>query len=163
LTPLFDLQDAVSFTLRKFILREPWRTRVLWLSIAGNLFSATLIGAHMAAGHAPGPPGLAGAAERMARDLPPADAARFRAIMDRERPWYDMARRRMAEARVGLSRSIAQNPYDEAIVHERMLSFQARWAETSARFGDSLLTAISTLSPEGRAKLAETTQNSGPR
>lgn len=153
----------MSVTLRKFTLREPWRTRVLWLSIAGNLFSAALIGAHMAAGRPPGPPGLAGAAERMARDLPPADAARFRATLDRERPWYDMARRRMADARTDLSRSIAQNPYDEAAVRERMLVFQARWAETSARFGDSLLTAIGTLSPEGRAKLAETTQASASR
>ena len=144
-------------------LREPWRTRLLWLSIAGNLFSVTLIGTHMAAGHPPGPPGLAGAAERMARDLPAADAARFRATLDREKPWYDMARRRMAEARTDLSRSIAQNPYDEAAVRERMLTFQARWVETSSRFGESLLAAINTLSPEGRAKLAETAQASGAR
>ncbi len=144
-------------------LREPWRTRVLWLSIAGNLFSATLIGAHLATGRPPGPPGLAGAAERMARDLPTADAARFRAALDHERPWYDTARHRMAEARADLSRSIAQNPYDEAAVRERILTFQARWAETSSRFGDSLLTAIGTLSPEGRARLAETAQRSGPR
>ncbi len=143
-------------------LHEPWRTRVLWLSIAGNLFAATLVGAHLAAG-SPGPPGLAGAAERMARDLPPADAVRFRATLDRERPWYDMARRRMAEARADLARSIAQNPYDKAVVHERMVAYQARWAETSGRFGESLLTAIGTLSPEGRTKLAETTKHSGPR
>ena len=145
------------------VLREPWRTRVLWLSIAGNLFSATLIGAHLAAERPQGPPGLAGAAERMARDLPAADAARFRATLDRERPWYDIARRRMAEARADLSHSIAQNPYDEDAVRERMLIYQARWAETSGRFGESLLTAIGTLSPEGRARLAETTQASAPR
>jgi len=145
-----------------FVLREPWRTRVLWLSLAGNLFGATLIGAHMAAG-SPGPPGLAGAAERMARDLPPGDAVRFRGTLDREKPWYDMARRRMAEARADLASSIAANPYDEAVVRERMVAYQARWAETSGRFGESLLTAIGTLSPEGRTKLAETTRHSGPR
>jgi uncharacterized membrane protein len=145
------------------MLREPWRTRLLWLSVAGNLFSATLIGTHLATDRGPGPPGLAGAAERMARDLPTADAARFRATLDRERPWYEIARRRMAEARADMARSIGQNPYDEAAVRERMLIFQARWAETSGRFGESLLTAIGTLSPEGRAKLAETAQASGPR
>ena len=144
------------------VLREPWRTRLLWLSIAGNLFGAALIGARFAAG-SPAPPGLAGAAERMARDLPPADAARFRAALDHERPWFDAARHRMAEARADLARSIAQDPYDERAVHERMAAYQARWTETSGRFGDSLLAAIGTLSPEGRAKLAETTQNSGPR
>ena len=138
-------------------LREPWRTRVLWLSIAGNLFATALIGAHLAFRPQPGPPGLAGAAERMARDLPAADAARFRAMLDRERPWYDMARRRMAEARMDLSRSIASDPYDEAAVREQMRNYQARWSETSGRFGESLLAAIGTLSPEGRAKLAETT------
>ncbi len=144
-------------------LREPWRTRLLWLSVAGNLFSATLIGAHIATDRGAGPPGLAGAAERMAHDLPKADAARFRATLDRERPWYDMARRRMADARADMARSIGQTPYDEAAVRERMLIFQARWAETSSRFGESLLTAIGTLSPEGRAKLAETAQASSPR
>jgi uncharacterized membrane protein len=146
-----------------FTLREPWRTRVLWLSIAGNLFSATLIGTHFAAVRPPGPPGLAGAAERMARDLPAADATRFRATLDREKPWYDMARRRMAEARADLSRSIAQDPYDEAAVRERMMVFQARWAETTGRFGESLLAAIGTLSPEGRVRLAQTAQASGPK
>ena len=66
-------------------------------------------------------------------------------------------------ARADLARSIAQNPYDENAVHERMAAYQARLVETSGRFGDSLLAAINTLSPEGRAKLAQTTQNSGPR
>jgi len=145
-----------------FVLREPWRTRVLWLSVAGNLFGVTLIGARMAAG-SPGPPGLAGAAERMARDLPPADAVRFRAALDHERPWYDMARHRMAEARADLASSIAANPYDESVVRGRITAYQARWAETSGRFGESLLMAIGTLSPEGRTKLAETTRHSGPR
>ena len=148
--------------LRDSWLREPWRTRVLWLSVAGNLFAAALVGARLVVG-SPGPPGLAGAAERMARDLPPADAARFRAVLDRDKPWFDTARHRMADARADLARSIAQNPYDQNAVHERMEAYQARWAETSGRFGNSLLAAIGTLSPEGRAKLAETTQHSGPR
>jgi len=152
----------MMLALRDPWLREPWRTRVLWLSVAGNLFAAALVGARLVVGP-PGPPGLAGAAERMARGLPAADAARFRATLDHERPWFDAARHRMAGARADLARSIAQNPYDQNAVHERMVAYQARWAETSGRFGDSLLAAIGTLSPEGRAKLAETTQNSGPR
>lgn len=145
------------------LLREPWRTRVLWLSLAGNLFTGTLIGGHLMHHPQRGPPGIEGAAERMARDLPPADAARFRAALDRERPWYDMARRRMADARTDLAQSIAETPYDEAVVRARLMAFQARWAETSDRFGQSLLTAIGTLSPEGRAKLAATAEHSGPR
>ncbi len=152
----------MTLALRDPWLREPWRTRVLWLSVAGNLFAAALVGARLVM-EPPHPPGLGGAAERMARDLPPADAARFRAVLDHERPWFDSARHRMADARADLARSIAQNPYDENAAHERMAAYQARLVETSGRFGDSLLAAISTLSPEGRAKLAETTKNSGPR
>ena len=147
---------------RDHLLREPWRTRTLWLSVAGNLFAAALVGAHLVAGPPPHP-GLAGAAERMAHDLPPADAARFRAALDGERPWFDDARRRMADARADLARSIAQTPYDEATVHERMAVLQARMVETSGRFGDGLLKATGALSPEGRAKLAESIQHSGPR
>ena len=145
------------------VLREPWRTRVLWVSLGANLFGAALIGTHLATRPVRGPPGFAGTMERMARDLPPADAARFRAALDRERPWHDMARRRMAEARVELSRSIAGEPYNEAAVREHLREYQARWTEMSGRFGDSLLVAISTLSPEGRAKLAHAAQHSGPR
>lgn len=137
------------------LLRDPWRTRVLWLSLAGNLFAAPLIGAQFFMRHPPGPPGLEGVVERMARALPPDDAARFRSTLAHERPWYDLARRQMDEARAQLSRAIAQQPYDEAAVRGRMQDWQARWIETSSRFGDSLLTAIAGLSPEGRTRLAE--------
>ncbi len=136
-------------------LRDPWRTRVLWLSLAGNLFAGALIASHLAMRRPSGPPGLEGAVERMARSLPAEDAARFRATLDHERPWYDLARRQMDDARARLSQSIAQQPYDEAVVRARMQEWQARWLETSNRFGDSLLSAIGGLSPEGRVKLAE--------
>lgn len=141
--------------IRVGALRDPWRTRVLWLSIAGNLFAGALIGAHQVMHRSPGPPGLEGAVEHMARALPPADAALFRATLAHERPWYDLARRRMDEAREALSQAIARQPYDEALVRVRMQEWQARWMETSGRFGDSLLSAVGGLSPEGRTRLAE--------
>lgn len=136
------------------ILREPWRTRLLWLSLAGNLFAGALIGTHVAMSRPHGPPGLDGVVERMARALPDQDAVRFRAMLAHERPWYDLARRNMDEAREGLSNAIAQQPYDEDAVRARMRAWQARWMETSSRFGDSLLAAIGALSPEGRTRLA---------
>ena len=145
----------LTLSRTRISLRDPWRTRVLWLSLAGNLFAAPLIGAHLIMHRSFGPPGLDGAVERMARALPNADAARFRATLDHERPWYDLARRRMDKSRVALSGAIAHEPYDEAAVRARMQEWQARWIETSTRFGDSLLTAIGGLSPEGRARLAE--------
>ena len=136
-------------------LHDPWRTRVLWLSLAGNLFASALVAAHLATRRPSGPPGLEGVVERMARSLPSDDAARFRATLAHERPWYDLARRQMDESREQLSRAIAQQPYDEAAVRGRMQDWQARWIETSSRFGDSLLSAIGGLSPEGRVRLAE--------
>ena len=151
------------FGLTSPILRDPLRTRVLWLSLAGNLFAATLIGTHLATRHAPGPPGLDGVVERMARDLPAADAAIFRVTLAHERPWYDLARRRMDESREALSKAIAQQPYDEAAVRALMQEWQARWIETSSRFGDSLLSAIGTLSPDGRVRLAEAALRPGRR
>lgn len=145
------------------LLREPWRTRLLWLSIAGNLFAGALIGAHMATGRPVGSGGLEGVVERMARDLPPADAERFRAVLAHERPWYDLARRTMDDSREALSQAIAHQPYDEAAVRARMQEWQARWVETSSRFGESLLSAISSLSPEGRTRLAEASLHTGRR
>lgn len=139
---------------RMFVLREPWRTRVLWLSVAGNLFAGALIGGHIAMHRASGPPGLDGVVDRMANALPSEDAARFRALLAHERPWYDLARRNMDDAREELSNAIARQPYDEDAVRARMKAWQARWLETSGRFGDSLLTAIGSLSPEGRVRLA---------
>src|SRR5947199_128027 len=66
------------------MLREPWRTRLLFVSVAGNLFAAALIGAHytMRPARPPGPPRAAIIMDRMALDLAPDDAARFRAAAD---------------------------------------------------------------------------------
>jgi len=145
----------------RFVFREPWRTRLLWASVAGNVFMAGVIGAHVVAHPSRGPPGLAGAAGRMARSLPAEDAARFLAVMEWEGPSYDVASHRMADARADVSRAIARVPYDEAALRASLLAFQARWDETNLRFGERLLIAIGTLSPEGRAQLAAS--NDRPR
>lgn len=144
-------------------LRDPWRTRVLWLSLAGNLFMGMIISAHLAMHRSPGPPGLDGVVEHMARALPDHDAAVFRATLSQERPWYDLARRHMDESRAALSVAIAQQPYDEAQVRTLMHQWQARWVETSNRFGESLLVAIAGLSPDGRARLADAALRPGRR
>jgi hypothetical protein len=154
----------IADRLRPMIwLRDPWRTRVLWLSLAGNLFAGALIAAHLTMHRRPGPPGLDGVVEHMAGALPDPDAARFRATLAHERPWYDLARRQMEESREQLSQAIAQQPYDETLVRERMHNWQTHWIETSNRFGDSLLSAIGELSPEGRTRLAEASLRPGHR
>ena len=91
----------------------------------------------------------------MARDLPPMDADRFRAAMERQRPARETARARMDEARMAMSRAIGRTPYDEAAVRQSMQAWQTAWIEWSNQFGGSMLAALSTLSPDGRARLAE--------
>ena len=59
----------------------------------------------------------------------------------------DRPRSRLAEA-------LAQTPYDEEAARQRLQEWRARWNESSDRFGDSLLVAVRTLSPEGRKQLA---------
>ena len=63
------------------MLREPWRTRLLFLSVAGNLFAVALIGRTLTMRQPHGPPGSAAIVDHMAHEMPPDDAARFRAIM----------------------------------------------------------------------------------
>ena len=142
-------------------LHEPWRTRVLWLSVATNLFCAALIGGHTMGRRAHGP-GLDGAVDRLAETLSPDDATRFRRVLAAERPWYDQSRRLLDGARADLAESIAHDPWDGADVRLHMIAFQARWLESSSRFGDGLLVALGTLSPDGRSRVAIATLR-GPR
>ena len=137
-------------------LFEPWRTRVLWSSVALNLFGGALIGGYFYVRHPPGPPGFEGVVNRMARDLSNEDGLKFRAVLATEQPWYGQSRRALDEAREALSRSIAHAPFDEAEVRLRMQALQARWMESSTRFGDGVLAGLAQISPEGRVRLAET-------
>lgn len=132
-----------------------WRGALLWASLAANVFFAGLVGAPFLL-HRPPSPGVNGFAARLAADLPPADAARFRDAFDQERPWLEQSRAAMDRARGQLATAVASEPYDEGAVRERLQEWRARWIESSDRFGDSLLSAVRTLSPEGRQQLAAT-------
>ena len=134
-------------------LIKPWRTRVLWASVGTNLFLGALIGGHVL-NAPPLRPGLDGAVERLVGTLVPDDADQFRRVLTAERPWYDQSRRMLDAARADLARSIARDPWDEARVRLYMLAFQARWLESSSRFGDGMLVALGTLSPDGRSRIA---------
>jgi len=140
------------------MLREPWRARLLFLSVAANLFAAALIGAHFVLRpppRPPGPPRPEVIIERMARDLPPDDAARFRAATTPRLPQFAAARARMEQARAELARAMAQTPYDEGAVRTAMQAWQAAWLAMSEDLGANMLRALSELSPDGRRRLAE--------
>src|SRR3954454_23821957 len=105
------------------LLREPWRTRLLFGSFALNLFTLALIGAHYAV---PGPhrPEPQRIVDHMVRELPAADADRFRLVMNQRLPAIVAAHDRMEQARAAMARAIAGDPYDERAVREAMKTWQ---------------------------------------
>jgi len=141
------------------MLREPWRTRLLFASFALNLFFAGLIGTR-AMHHPPerGPPGSEAFIRHMTRGMPDEDAARFREVMLQARRQNEIARSRMDAARRDLSHAIGQTPYDEATVQKAMRAWQAAWIDWSNALGASMLKALAELSPDGRRSLAEAGQ-----
>lgn len=144
-------------------LLEPWRTRVLWASLGLNLFAVGLFAApHMWDRRLPGPPSFDTLVERMSRDLPAADATLFRAAMARERPWFDQGRERMQEARGAVATRVTAEPFDPAAMRTSLQAMQDRMRESSARFDESLVTAVGQLSPDARLKLAETLRQRRP-
>lgn len=143
--------------IRAVLLREPWRTRLLFLSVAVNLFTIPVIAGGWLPHRHPHPSGPRSEVviRRMARELPSGDAGRFRAAMERHVPEIETARARMDAARAAMLRTIAASSYDEESVRQAMKSWQAAWMAWSDQLELSMLAALAELSPEGRQKLAE--------
>ena len=137
-------------------LLEPWRTRLLWLSLALNLFAGALIVApHLMHRRIPGPPGFDMIVNRMAQNLPQADADAFRAALAREQPWYDLGRNRLEDARRDVAAAVTRQPYDPQAVRAALLAMQNQLRDSALRFDDSIAMAVGQLSPEGREHLAK--------
>jgi uncharacterized membrane protein len=140
------------------MLREPWRTRLLFLSFALNLIAIPMIAGRFVMHRPPLPQGPTRPeviVERMAHELPAEDAARLRAAMEPHLPDIDAARARMEAARAAMSRAIGQTPFDEAAVRAAMHTWQTAWMAWSDDLGTAMLAALAELSPEGRERLAE--------
>lgn len=147
----------------KLRLLEPWRSRLLWLSLALNVFAAALIAAPLVwHRRPPGPPGFETMVERLARSLNPADATGFRAAMAAERPAYDDGRARVDEARRTLAARLVQEPFDPAAAQAAMDTMQNRVQAMSGRFNETLARAVGGMSPTGRAEVARFLSR-GPR
>lgn len=139
------------------MLREPWRTRLLFLSFALNLLLIPIAGARLWTRHPPLTPGLPRTEliiDHMVRDLPADDAARFRGAMEEHLGNIDAARLRMLAARGAMSRAIGRSPYDPAAVQASMRTWQSTWNSWSEELGQGMLAALPNLSEEGRQKLA---------
>ena len=136
-------------------LLEPWRTRLLWASLAGNVFAAAAFAAPAVLGRrSEASPGFDRIIGRLARNLGASDAAGFREAMARERPWYEMSRDRLDDARKQVAQDIGREPFDPAAARAALVAMQDSMRESAARFDDSLVTALATLSPDARAAMA---------
>ncbi len=141
------------------MLREPWRTRLLFLSFALNLLLIPIAGARFWTQPPPLTPGLPRTEmiiDRMVRDLPADDAVRFRTTMEEHLGDIDAARVRMLAARSAMSRAIGRSPYDPAAMKASMQTWQSTWNSWSEALGEGMLAALPRLSEEGRQKLAAT-------
>lgn len=140
------------------MLREPWRTRLLFLSFAVNLVSIPVAVSSLwkrPPHDAPGLPRTEAMIEHLARDLPPADGASLRAVMRRHVEDIDAARKRMVAARREMSDAIARAPFDAEAVGTSMRAWQAAWQVWSEQLGTAMLEALPTLSDGGRQELAQ--------
>lgn len=144
----------------KVRLLEPWRSRLLWLSLGLNVFAAAALAAphvwHRFPMGPPGPPSFDMLVQRIARGLQTPDADIFKAAMAKEQPWYDMGRQKLDEARTNVADAFGRTPYDPARAAAALQAMQDRIRESGTRFDESLAMAVGSLSPEGRTRLSET-------
>ena len=146
-------------------LLEPWRSRLLWLSLGLNVFGAALL-VTLVVWHPHGPdhagPGFDNLVQRISRNLDPADAEAFRDAMARERPWYELGRQKLDDARVAVAQSVGREPYDPKTTVAALAAMQEQMRDSGARFDESLAMAVGTLSPHGRTQLAESLRQHRP-
>src|SRR5271166_2781839 len=130
---------------------------LLAASVALNVFLLALVGSHLLITvPARREAGGEGPFRRILAALPPADADRFRAVLDRERPAYQPARDAMSAAHMAVADAIGRTPLDEVRVRAALKEWQASWLAFTNRFSDTFLDAVSVLSDQGREKLRET-------
>lgn len=133
--------------------------RWLALSLVCNVFLAALIGGYFLserlhpAGFALGATPMARALERAEAVLPPQDAARFRAVLERDRPRYAQAAQQAAEARRALQRQLAAEPFDPRAASRALAAWRVSWNGFVQDFSGPLIDALAAISPEGRSRL----------
>ena len=144
------------------MLREPWRTRLLFLSFAVNLVAIpTLVVPFVWVPRAverpllplgPPPPGVM--IQRMVKELPPEDGPRLEAAMAPHAEDIEVARVHMEASRREMTRQLGNTPFDREAAKAAMAKWQANWTLWSQTLGDAMLDGAAELSPEGRERLA---------
>lgn len=136
-----------------------WRWLALALSLVCNLFLAAVIAGHFMSPRVR-PVGVAITATPMARALaratavlPPKDAAKFRAVIEREKPQYAQAAKEVGEARAALERDIAADPFDPKAASQALAAWRVSWDRFVDDFSGPMMDALASVSPEGRRSL----------
>ncbi|WP_160000137.1 periplasmic heavy metal sensor [Roseomonas sp. 18066] len=133
--------------------RATWLSTALGASVALNLVLGGLLV------FAPKPqgrrPDLATVHQQMEKLVPEADRARFTALLDAGRPGVLAQLDRQRAARATAEEALGQEPFDPASLRAAMARARNEYQQFSIALEDNLIDAVSTLSPEGRRRLAE--------
>ncbi|WP_419896659.1 periplasmic heavy metal sensor [Roseomonas sp. USHLN139] len=133
--------------------RTTWLTTALGASLALNLVLGGLLV------FAPKPQGrrpeLATVHRQMEALVPEADRARFAAILDAGRPAVLERLERQRAARAAAEEELGQEPFDPARLRAAMARARDEYQQFSIALEDNLIDAFTSLSPEGRHRLAE--------
>lgn|SRR5690348_13797693 len=146
-----------TVTDRRSRLDRRWLA--LALSLLCNVFLAALIAGHLLGQRVRpvrfsiGATPMARALERAEGILSPQDAAVFREVLQRDRPRYAPAALQVAEARRGLERQIAAQPFDPRAASQALAAWRTSWNGFVDDFSGPLVDALAAISPEGRRRL----------
>jgi uncharacterized membrane protein len=145
-------------TLTNIRTRPAWPWLALSLSTLLNLFLLGVIAGHFLvrgnAGELAATP-MARAVERAEAVLGPADAAAFRAALDRGGPRYGQSAAQVTAARRALARQIAAEPFDPRATSQALAVWRTSWDRFVGDLSGPLVDALGSISPEGRRRLVD--------
>ena len=138
--------------------RPAWPWLALALSTVLSLFLLGIIAGHLL--RRDGSPEIAvtpmaRALERAEAELSPADAAAFRAALDRGEPRYAQSAAQVASARRELARQIAAQPFDPRATSQALAVWRTSWDRFVGDLSGPLIDALAAISPEGRRRLVD--------
>lgn len=145
-------------TLPNTRARPAWPWLALSLSTVLNLFLLGVIAGHILGRGGPREVSItpmARAVERAEAVLSPADAAAFRAALNRDRPRYIQSAEQVTAARRALARQIAAEPFDPRATSQALAAWAESWDRFVGDFSGPLIDALSSISPEGRRRLID--------
>lgn len=130
------------------------RSIALLVSVALNLLFAAGIGAHFIQDATKGDRGTR-FIERIADRLPPEDGAKLRALYEERRDALATARQEVRKRQEAYRAALRREPFDRQELVQATDRLTAERGEMYRVFVRMLVDAAETMSPEGRAALAE--------